>query len=376
MNIMIDGFFYQLARSGIARVWNDLIEEWSSVSPDIKFYFMDREQQNIKLNCQIIPTPKVPIEECFHTWSLEPANRDRKLINKLCRELDIDIFMSTYYTYSDVAINLLYIHDCIPERFPNLINLDEPIWKMKSDAIYHSSGYICVSENTKNDLYSFYNVTDRPSVIALNGLSSSFLQTLGVNKLPNVVNKPFILVPGLSNKGSYKNHDLIFEAITPMLENGDIQCVCTGGGASELIGQYFDTVDSTKIVTGYFSEEELISLYDKALAVVYTSRYEGFGLPIIEGFSRGTPVITCDNSSLGEVGKKLAIYVNEDNPIELREKINLLLKTPVSITFDLLSRAEISRFVWPDSVAQIDAFVRQIYLEGKHTKWMSENGFR
>jgi glycosyltransferase involved in cell wall biosynthesis len=376
MNILIDGFFYQLARSGIARVWNDLIDEWSTVSPDINFYFMDREQDDIKLNCQIIPTAKVPIEECFHVWNLEPANRDRELINKLCRDLDIDIFMSTYYTYSDVATNVLYIHDCIPERFPNLINLEEPIWKMKSDAIYHSNGYICVSENSKNDLYSFYNVPDRPSIVALNGLSSTFLQDVSMNKLPNVISKPFILVPGLSNKGSYKNHELIFDAIRPWLKNGDIQCVCTGGAAQELIRQYFDVVDSTQVVTGYFSEEELISLYDRALAVVYTSRYEGFGLPIIEGFSRGTPVITCNNSSLSEVGRNLAIYVDEDDSLDLRAKISCLLETPVSKTFDLLSRSELSRFVWADSVAQIDAFVRQSNLEGNHAKWMSENGFR
>ena len=71
------------------------------------------------------------------------------------------------------------------------------------------------------------------------------------------------------------------------------------------------------ILTGYVDKEELIELYSHALALVYPSLYEGFGLPILEALSCGTQVICSNNSSLPEVGGNVTLYFDHEKENEL-----------------------------------------------------------
>ena len=68
---------------------------------------------------------------------------------------------------------------------------------------------------------------------------------------------------------------------------------------------------------------ELTVLYNEALATLFPSRYEGFGFPILESFACGTPVMTCRNSSLSEIGQDFAIYTKED---DIQEMANIMLE--------------------------------------------------
>lgn len=71
------------------------------------------------------------------------------------------------------------------------------------------------------------------------------------------------------------------------------------------------------IFLSYVSDKDLNALYNEALATLFPSRYEGFGFPILESFACGTPVMTCKNSSLKEIGKELAVYTKEDDIEEM-----------------------------------------------------------
>lgn len=65
--------------------------------------------------------------------------------------------------------------------------------------------------------------------------------------------------------------------------------------------------------TGGISDKELSDLYASSTAMFFPSKYEGFGLPVVEAMASGTPVVTCDNSSLREVGGEAALYVNPED---------------------------------------------------------------
>jgi glycosyltransferase involved in cell wall biosynthesis len=74
-------------------------------------------------------------------------------------------------------------------------------------------------------------------------------------------------------------------------------------------------------VTGFVENEDLPTLYSQAAAFIYPSLYEGFGLPIIEAMSCGTPVIAANNSSLTESGGNLTHYFDANNA----EALSLLM---------------------------------------------------
>jgi glycosyltransferase involved in cell wall biosynthesis len=78
---------------------------------------------------------------------------------------------------------------------------------------------------------------------------------------------------------------------------------------------------SDVVLTGYVSSEKLSSLYSNALAFVYPSLYEGFGLPVLDAMSRGVPVMTSNVSSLPEITGECALLVNSFQTNEIAEAL-------------------------------------------------------
>ncbi len=72
------------------------------------------------------------------------------------------------------------------------------------------------------------------------------------------------------------------------------------------------------------SDKDLALFYNGATAMFFPSSYEGFGLPVIESMACGCPVITCNNSSLGEIGGDAAIYLTEPVEYSLPEMLDLI----------------------------------------------------
>ncbi|HTA96358.1 MAG TPA: glycosyltransferase family 1 protein [Solirubrobacteraceae bacterium] len=79
---------------------------------------------------------------------------------------------------------------------------------------------------------------------------------------------------------------------------------------------------------GYIGEQELVELYRHASALVFPSRYEGFGLPVLEAMARRTPVIAADASSIPEVARGAAILVDPDDVEALREAMRRVVEEP------------------------------------------------
>lgn len=80
------------------------------------------------------------------------------------------------------------------------------------------------------------------------------------------------------------------------------------------------------IFTGYFPDQDLPALYSGALGLIYPSLYEGFGLPPLEAMACGTPVITCNNTSIPEVVADKAIFVEPLQPESIATAIKLLIE--------------------------------------------------
>jgi alpha-1,3-rhamnosyl/mannosyltransferase len=92
----------------------------------------------------------------------------------------------------------------------------------------------------------------------------------------------------------------------------DLHLVLMGGGYEPLRpGIQSLDLERAVILTGFVSEELKAAILQRAIALIYPSLYEGFGLPVLEGFANGVPVVTSPNGSLKEVAGDAALYISD-----------------------------------------------------------------
>ena len=109
------------------------------------------------------------------------------------------------------------------------------------------------------------------------------------------------------------------------------------------------------------SDEELPALYAGAEAFVYPSRYEGFGIPIIEAIGSGLPVVACTGSCLEEAGGPDSLYVDPDDAESMAQAIRQSLKGSEGREQRILrSREYIRRFEGLDVASQVIDLYRQL----------------
>ena len=135
----------------------------------------------------------------------------------------------------------------------------------------------------------------------------------------------FIVTVGAIEKR--KNQGIIIDA----LYRGkiDIPLVIIGGKTkySEEISQKIKkySLEQQIVVLGNVLTEDLPAIYHAALAMIYPSLFEGFGIPILEALCCQTPVITSQGSCFAETGGDSALYINPENAEDVADKLNQVL---------------------------------------------------
>ncbi len=117
-----------------------------------------------------------------------------------------------------------------------------------------------------------------------------------------------------------------------------------------------------KIITfGFINDEYLKVLIKKAYAVLYPSLYEGFGLPVIESMSQGTPVITTALSSLPEAGGKAAYYIDPYDYTKFKKQLEIILSDPTMRNGMVQKSLEqAAKFKWQKSAKVFADFVKKL----------------
>ena len=236
------------------------------------------------------------------------------------------------------------VHDLIPELFGNDIRVRMLRARLMKDATH----IIAVSQNTKNDLLRLYHVPDEKVSVIYHG----YLPSQGsVRPLGELTCQPatsnYLLFVG--KRGGYKNFDFFIRAVAPLLRQDKSQSVfCTGSAFSANEKALFASLGiEGQVAQGFVPDDEMPSVFAHALAFIYPSRYEGFGIPILDAFAAGCPVLLAKASCFPEVAGDAALYFDPDDPESLREQLNHLLHD-ASLRDCLVarSRSRLEGFSW------------------------------
>ena len=263
------------------------------------------------------------------------------------------------------------IHDLIP--------LDHPEWFNRRFAAWYAwllprlakrvQHIIAISEFTRMRVMDLLRVPGSKVTVIPNGVDSKFYR-----RTPDEIDEArralgigaarYVLCVG--SLEPRKNLRGLFNAwrVAQTSIDDDIQLVVAGarGSARVFAASSIDEIPPRVHFTGYVSDEHLPALYSGAMAMIYPSLYEGFGLPPLEAMACGTPVVTSNNSSLPEVVGRAAILVDATDDASIAHGIVRILR-------DELLREELSaigleraaQFHW-DSTAQqtLDVLLREL----------------
>ena len=342
--ILVDGVFFQLYQTGIARVWKSLLEEWSDNDFAEHIIVLDRAGS----------APKIPgiRYRQIPQYDYNYTDTDWEILQQICDEESADLFISSYYTTPITTPSVFMAHDMIPELMG--WDLNHPMWREKHYGIQHASSYIAVSENTARDLVKcFPDINSDLITVATLGVKSTFnpatVEEINAFKIKYGITKPYFLLVGPST--GYKNSTVFFEAFVQLASRNGFDIICTGSGGV-LAPEWRIYTSGSTVHMLQLSDEELAIAYSGAIALVYPSKYEGFGLPILEAMSCGCPVITCPNASIPEVAEEAAIYINDNDAEELANALCEVQKP--SIRELLINRGleQAKKFSW-SSTAKI-----------------------
>ena len=263
-----------------------------------------------------------------------------RLTTKVSVTEKIDIWHATYPLPMQVrgAKKITTIHDLIPLRLPYATLDDKKVFYLKiRDALKDSDVIISVSENSKQDILTYFDVDPDKIVvtyqpIALRSLDDSEEGVAKVLSRYGLKPQNYLLFVGAIEPK--KNVGRLLDAYASL--DTDMPLVIVGKKGwlwEDELGKasiFFDNKDSKKKVKllEYVSAELLRYLYRGAFCLAFPSLYEGFGLPPVEAMHYGCPVITSNASCLPEICGDAALYVDPYDFKDILDKLELMLGNP------------------------------------------------
>jgi glycosyltransferase involved in cell wall biosynthesis len=232
--------------------------------------------------------------------------------------------------------SVVTIHDLIHERHPEQYNkLDVQIYNRKFRyACKYADHVIAISEQTKRDIIEFYKTPEEKITVCYQSCNPAFSQTITedekarVKKLYQLPEEFFLYVGSIIERKNLLN---VCKAVNLIKHELNIPLVVIGNGKeykqqvktfiveNNLQNQiiFLSESESAKSSQSFQSASDFPAIYQSAIAMIYPSFFEGFGIPVLEALCSGLPVVTSNVSCLPEAGGDAAYYVNPSSPEEI-----------------------------------------------------------
>jgi glycosyltransferase involved in cell wall biosynthesis len=247
------------------------------------------------------------------------------------------------------------IHDLSFERHPELMSRrDRFVFRTTVPrSVRRAARVLAVSEWTKRDLVEHYGVPADKVVVTPNGVDPLFAPN---GSRPS--GEPYALFVGTLQPR--KDPIAALEAVA--LLGKDLRLVLVGpdkgseGEARRAAARL--GLDRRVEFAGHVEKQELAELYRGAACLVFPSRYEGFGLPVVEAMASGTPVVATATGAIPEVAGDAAILVEPGNPAALAGGIERAIADRERLVQAGLERAR--RYSWSETARRTLAVYREL----------------
>jgi len=235
-------------------------------------------------------------------WTFKGSARMREVLERFWLDKawnsfsanDASIYHSSYYRFP-TRMNgqklLVSDFDCVHERYPERFSNANSVIQMKKKALQKADLIATISESSKKDLIHFHLIPEEKIRVVHLGVSDAFFPC----EHKQHTEKPYFLYVG--SRASYKNYDLLERVFL----NGDIKGydLLVVGGECALPSR---SIGGGNVIRWCQADDDgLRLLYQQAVAFIYPSLYEGFGIPPLEAMACGCPVVASDIPVLREV---------------------------------------------------------------------------
>lgn len=225
----------------------------------------------------------------------------------------------------NAACKIAIVHDLMvkiyPENYPLISRLYLSVWLQQ---VKRADAIIAMSNTTKDDLVRIAGIDESRIIVSHPGFEMQEAVEYDPADLSFDIEKPFVFCIG--DMRPNKNLLNAIKGFQEALRNHpELRLLIAGSqaGQYEMLLDYVkeNSLEDNVVFLGYVSAEEKAALYENALALVFVSLYEGFGIPILEAASQKCPVITSNCSSMKEIAENCSILVNPHDPSEIANAI-------------------------------------------------------
>ena len=341
MNIGIDAKRAFKNFSGLGNYSRSLIEGVSKFYPKNNYYLYTPEYNNEGEWLNFSKADNTHIIKPTGIYKSLPSSfwRSYGIANNVKRD-NIDLFhgLSGELPVNKLSVpTVVTLHDVICVRYPQFFKpLDRKIYTKKfTQACKDADKIIAISKQTADDIIHYLNADPSKIEIVLQGCDKAFhtqptTEEIAAAKVKYNLPDKFIINVGTIE--TRKNLVTVIKALKEIPK--EVQLIALGRATP-----YMNEVNAAIKEMGVEERVRVIhnatfrdfpAIYKQALALTYVSVFEGFGIPVLEGITVGTPVITSNISSMPEAGGDSALYVDPNNQHQIAAHINTLINNPAA----------------------------------------------
>jgi glycosyltransferase involved in cell wall biosynthesis len=350
MNIGFDAKRAYHNQTGLGHYSRTLIRSLATSFPQHQ-YFLFNPKPSTLFQFNDLQNVHEVLPQSFLSRKLSSVWRSNWVKSDL-KKLKIDLYHGLSH---EIPVNIqqtgiksvVTIHDLIHERYPEQFKLiDRKIYARKFRySCRHADKIIAISNQTKQDIIELYQTPAEKIEVCYQscnpafGIKVSAEQKQRIKEHYQLPDQYFLYVGSIIER---KNLLTICKAMQLLHGEMDIPLVVIGSGGKykQKVKEYIqlnglgDRIiflsdqPVAKFSPTFQSAEDFPAIYQQAMAMIYPSVFEGFGIPVLEALWSRIPVITSNVSCLPEAGGEGAFYVDPSRPEEIAQQMKRILSDP------------------------------------------------